>query len=288
MNTNRDLDQTLVAWLSDGPAELADRVLDAALDEVHLTRQRPRSSRPWRTLPMTSLRTWAVAAGVVLAVGVLGALVLSNTRGSAAVQATTGPTVPAASPVQSPAVAYASGVAAPSSTPGSSEPAASPSGATTAGWTPFTSARYGYTLRLPPGWSVAQSTGRWPLARTNEQPKPADHFGGTDPLTGTPNAEFSAFAVDLPAATSGDAWIAAFFAPDAKQSPSCRRSQDKYGSVDVQGHQATLWTEPHISTSCGGTYAFVVTGRRLYAFEVGGEGQEPILLALLSTVQLPG
>jgi hypothetical protein len=46
MNGHRDLDRIVGAWLTEGPAELADRVLDAALDEIHLTHQRPHRGRP--------------------------------------------------------------------------------------------------------------------------------------------------------------------------------------------------------------------------------------------------
>ena len=35
-----DLDRTARLWLQDGPDQLADRVLEAALDEIHVTRQR--------------------------------------------------------------------------------------------------------------------------------------------------------------------------------------------------------------------------------------------------------
>jgi hypothetical protein len=85
MNTNRDQDRTIFAWLSEGPAELADRVLDAALDEVHLTRQRPRLARPWRTERMTNLRTWAAAVAAIAVIAVGAALVALRPTGSSGV-----------------------------------------------------------------------------------------------------------------------------------------------------------------------------------------------------------
>jgi hypothetical protein len=60
MSTNRNFDRIAEAWLAEGPSELADRVLDAALDEVHLTSQRRRMAVPWRTpqMPMPLGRGW--------------------------------------------------------------------------------------------------------------------------------------------------------------------------------------------------------------------------------------
>ena len=72
MNTINDFDRRAAAWLADGPTELNDRVLDAALREVHLTRQRRRWSAPWRTEPMSrAFRAVAMAAATVVVVGFL-------------------------------------------------------------------------------------------------------------------------------------------------------------------------------------------------------------------------
>lgn len=98
MNTNRDLDRTVSAWLTEGPAELADRVLEAALDEIHVTRQRPRAARSWRTQRMTSLRTWAaaVAAAAIIAVG--AAALALRPAGSSGVGSGSSLTAPSAAP----------------------------------------------------------------------------------------------------------------------------------------------------------------------------------------------
>ena len=40
MTTERDFDRIATAWLADGPDELSERVIDAAVDQIHLTRQR--------------------------------------------------------------------------------------------------------------------------------------------------------------------------------------------------------------------------------------------------------
>jgi len=97
MNTTSDFDGRAAAWLADGPTELNDRVLEAALREVHLTRQRRRLSTPWRSLPMSMLPRQLVAAALVAAVAVAGVLVLANRTNVGAPPATLAPST-AASP----------------------------------------------------------------------------------------------------------------------------------------------------------------------------------------------
>jgi len=70
MNTDRDFDRIAMAWLADGPEELSDRVLDAVVDEIHVTRQRHALRLPWRFSTMTTPARVAAAAVIgVLAVG---------------------------------------------------------------------------------------------------------------------------------------------------------------------------------------------------------------------------
>lgn len=80
MTTNSDFDRHAAAFLADGPTELADRVLDAALREVHQTRQRRRWSTPWRASFM-SLR---LTAGILMAVVAVGGLAAFNLIGGTA------------------------------------------------------------------------------------------------------------------------------------------------------------------------------------------------------------
>ena len=78
MNTISDFDRRAAAWLADGPTELNDRVLDAALREVHLTHQRRRWAAP-RRIALMSLPLRAAAAIAALAVaGIVGLSVLGR------------------------------------------------------------------------------------------------------------------------------------------------------------------------------------------------------------------
>ncbi len=144
MNTTADFDRNAEAWLADGPTELADRVLDAALREVHLTKQRRRWSMPWRTSPM-SLRLNAVALVAIIATaGVTGLLLL---RGPSA-----GPPRPTAVPTASPAPTTSQ---APSAT-------VNPLLDTTA-WSAYTSSEYGFVIGHPADWSIDPAARAWNL-----------------------------------------------------------------------------------------------------------------------------
>src|SRR5262245_46348169 len=73
----RPFDQIADAFLATGPVVLPDRVLDAAFEEVHRTRQRRVLRRgPWRVPTMSTFAKVAVAAVAVIAVGFAGLTLL--------------------------------------------------------------------------------------------------------------------------------------------------------------------------------------------------------------------
>lgn len=92
MTTNSDFDRHAAAFLADGPTQLADRVLDAALTEVHLTRQRRGLAALWRFPRMNAFfRLQAAALVAVVLLG--GALVFIAPRlGPGGTLATPAPT----------------------------------------------------------------------------------------------------------------------------------------------------------------------------------------------------
>src|SRR6478735_6562084 len=71
MTDQRDLDRILGAYFVDGTDELADRVIDAALDQIDHTNQRRPLRLPWRFRTMTMPFRLATAA-------LIGALVLGG------------------------------------------------------------------------------------------------------------------------------------------------------------------------------------------------------------------
>ena len=64
-----EFDRIARSWLLEGPTRLADRVVDAALDEVHLTSQRRAFWPARRRTPMPIYLRLAAAAALVVAVG---------------------------------------------------------------------------------------------------------------------------------------------------------------------------------------------------------------------------
>jgi hypothetical protein len=142
MSTERDFDRIAEAWLAEGPSELADRVLDAALDEVHLTHQRRRPLVPRRT-PTLSIPL-RLAAGIAI-IAIVGYAGLTFLKGPGI--GSTPPPTPTSMPTASPALTPA--------------PAATLAPIDTTGWTTYTSSRYGFTLSLPPGWTSEPGDHDW-------------------------------------------------------------------------------------------------------------------------------
>jgi hypothetical protein len=143
MNTNSDFDRHAAAWLADGPTELSDRVLDAALQEVHLTQQRRRLPVPW-TNPYMSQPFRAAAAVAIVAIASLAAITLSGFGGT-----------PRPSPAPSPSPsASASILPSPSATVSID----------TSTWTNYTSSRYGFTIGHPTAWTVEPASRAWTIA----------------------------------------------------------------------------------------------------------------------------
>lgn len=137
MSSERDFDRIVMTWLGDGPTELADRVLDAALEEIHVTRQRRAPfGVPWRFPAMHPRTRLAVAAVAVLAVGAVAVTVLGPSR-----QSVGGPTaVPSAPPAASPSPS-------PTPLPGLTQT--------------FTSTTHGLAISYPAGWTTKSATAVW-------------------------------------------------------------------------------------------------------------------------------
>jgi hypothetical protein len=159
MNTNADFDRNAAAWLADGPTELADRVLDAALHEVHSTPQRRRWSAPWRA----SLMSLRFSAAAVIALIAVAGIVAFNSLGGVGTSPTAAPS-PTASPAPTAAVVAAS-----------LDPT---------GWPTYTSARYAFTIGHPADWTELPSTRAWSFELDSDQFAPrsagAEHFTSAD------------------------------------------------------------------------------------------------------------
>jgi len=98
MTDQRELDRMLGAFLGEGADELADRVIDAALDEIDHTQQR-RALRMPRRFPTMNTYSRLGAAAVIGVLAVAGTLVLVQ-RGQPGVGGSGAPSGASASPSQ--------------------------------------------------------------------------------------------------------------------------------------------------------------------------------------------
>ncbi len=271
MNQPRDPDAIIATWLDDGPVDLPDETRRAISVGLR-TQPRARRMAILGGSSMSPISRFATAAAVLLAVGALSAFVLSNRAGG-----------PGATPVPSVSAAPST-TASPSPSPSI---APSPS-ISTAGWLTFSSSRYGYDSKYPADWTAAQSTRQWSFAVDQKDwlTSAADTFiGPGGPGIGSRGPRFTAFAVDLPGGTSSDAWIAAYYGPNAKGSPEpCLHTPIDLGTKGVDGHPVAFWQEAG-PAGCGGTAGYVFVNGRLHVFTIWLSRQEPTLEALLSTVK---
>jgi len=75
MNEN-EFDLAARAWLEDGPTRMSDHAVLSALEEIHTTRQRRAVWPAWRATPVSIFARAAIAAVLVVAVGLLAVSVL--------------------------------------------------------------------------------------------------------------------------------------------------------------------------------------------------------------------
>lgn len=103
MTNQRDLDRLLGAFFADGTDELADRVIDAALDQIDHTPQRRAMRMPRRISTMTMPTRLAAAAVIgVLAIGGALYLIRPGPSGIGSPSATAASATPTATPARTP------------------------------------------------------------------------------------------------------------------------------------------------------------------------------------------
>ncbi len=221
MSTNRDFDRITSAWLADGPTELNDRVLDAALDEVHMTHQRRRPAVPWRTPIMTTPMRLAAAIAIVAIVGFAGLTVF---RGN------TGIGRPAPTP-------SCTSTALPSIAP---SPGASPFDRGT--WTTYVSNRFGFSICRPADWIVHPADHDWTFAADAADSMSPPQFTAYELFVSADTSiGISAWSVAVTPGTSVAGWLQAY-CPIAESNSPCATIQDRAVSVAMDRHAGSLVT----------------------------------------------
>ena len=217
MTTDRDFDRITKAWLADGPEELADRVLDAVVDEIHLTPQRRAWRAPWR-FPTMTFPARAATVAVIGALVIGGAVIVLGRPG----QSTVGG--PGATP--SPSVAPPPSVAASPSAAAIVVPALTQT---------FTSSLHGYTLAYPAGWTVSSATQPWATGTTTLWGNPA-----LDAIQ-TSDVRIVAASQKLASGQTPDEWLVAYCQTGGSSSSSCGpqiRIGNQIGVLDLDGSPA--------------------------------------------------
>jgi hypothetical protein len=166
MSTDNDFDRLADAWIAEGPFDLADPVLQRALDDVHRTRQRRPLGRPWRITAMPNRMPMALA--LVAIVAIAGVAIAGLSRQAPGV----GTTEPGVSPVPAPSLA------APSAAAPASSSSDVPMGFDGTGTIAFT--------RVDAGGDGSSRTWLVDPAGTNEKPfRVLAGFSGNTDLPGT-------------------------------------------------------------------------------------------------------
>jgi hypothetical protein len=270
MNVKRDPDAILAAWLEDGPSRLPDATRRAIGVATRSTDQRRRPiTAPWRLPVMNTYAKLALAAVVVVAVGAMG-LALLRPGGS------TGPggvALPSGTPSVAPSLA-------PTATP---SPDVSVDPLDTSTWTPYTSARYGYTMSHPASWSAipADRDATLTSAPIDVPDSSTDHFIDEGASYGI---LVTAFAENVPAGTTLDNWLTRWFSAATYNGQQCATTQ-VVQPITIDGRAGKI----EINDPCADTEAFVLSDGRVYGFGVWRENQEALFRAFLSTVHFaPG
>jgi hypothetical protein len=239
MNPTPDLDVAIAAWLDEGPTDLPDTTRRAIAAALPTTNQRRRSTwAPWRFSPMPAFARAAIAV-LVAAVVIGGGIYFLGPRGGG----------PGASP-------------SPSTSPERTE-RPTPTPIDPSSWVPFTTSRFGYTLRYPGDWVVTPATEAmtFEILTSSELDNTAefDHFtpsGATLP-------EFTGTSSRIPEGMSEDEWIAAYRAPVVEKfGEECFPTRDKWTPVTVDGNAGGLYR------GCAYVESTTFVGGRAYIFTV--------------------
>ena len=152
----------------------------------------------------------------------------------------------------------------------------------TESWVPFTSERYSYMIAHPPTWIATPATRAWAFETDQDEPGfsgGSDEFAERNPRTigeiedtsdfdypashqGYP-IWFTTFAVDVPAGTPEDRWIADYYASRPWMAPGfCEYADADLREIFVDGQPGTLVVG---DTDCGDS-AFVFIDGRVHVF----------------------
>lgn len=225
MNDN-DFDLTARAWLDDGPTRMSDRAILSALEEIHTTRQRRAVWPAWRATPVSIFARVAIAAVLVVAVGLLaGNVVRRQPDGS-----NVGGPSPAS---QAQVVGY-------------------PDLKTTT----FVSPTNGFSFKYLDRGGLKPATRLWDPVNDNKTD------AGFDAVETGLGAYFMAASTPIPDGVSIDAWVDRYVSPGGwlQQPGRCGLPRSRQAEITIDGQSG------RIAECMNRIEATVVAGGRLYLF----------------------
>jgi hypothetical protein len=266
MNTTRDPDTILAAWLDEGPTNLPDATRRAILTALPTTSQARRGPfAPWRLFQMTSTaRLAAVALVAVVAVGGAWYLFGPSRYGSSG------------------------NVPTPTLTPSTAAPSSQPTVPTptlptdTSSWIQFPSLIYDYSFARPSGWTLGPAAKAWAGQTSSEVwHAPADAPWVDFAYDSVSGLVMTAVETTVPAGMTDEAFIDSYMTPSAGATPTsrCRELAASMSSIVIDGHQG------RITTKCDDLAAFVAIGNRLFVFAISDTHQLAFMNAYLSTIK---
>jgi len=263
MNEN-EFDRTARAWLDDGPTRMSDRALLSALEEIHTTRQRRAWWPAWRATPMNIYTRAAIAAVLVVGVG-LAAFNILPLGGASGVG---GPPSPSPTPSLTPS---------PSATPtpiGSASPSPAPAIAIPQLTQTFVSSFNGFSIGHPENAQITPATVIWVLG--------AEQNNANYDIVATETITIRGGSVEAPdGVTIDDAWMDRSFL--GIQPGGCAYPTSTLSEITIDRQPA------RISTSCPGEVTgTVVVGRRAYEFTLFGDASNlrEVFDAYAATIKL--
>lgn len=255
MTDDRSFERAARSWLEAGPTEAPDHAVEAALLQIQTTNQERDWHVPWRTRPMTQM-TRLLAGAAAIAVVLVGGVLLLRPGSNSGIG---GPT---------PSV-----TASPSATPSAS--ASNSASAAVALTETFTSARHGFSVHYPLGWTVKDATKPWSFFGTNSW------GSGINDELNSATQRFSGASQALAVGQTADQWMTAYAngGPTSSWQPVTVGGQA--GKITYDGGPAAGGT-----ISPGGVMydAVVVSRGRAYNFNMDGKVDRPTFEGFLATV----
>jgi hypothetical protein len=253
MSDNRTFDVALQQWLDAGSDRTPAPAIDAVLLAIRTTPQERDLRILRRTPPMITPFRFAAGVAAIAILGIAAFSFSGRTLPPGNAQEPTPTIQPTAAETTSPDTTLARGPIS------------------TAGWTPYISTRYGFTISHPADWAEVPADHDWSL------PADADwRSTGAEAFVGPP-LRVSAWSVAVEPGVSAEDWIAAYC---PLSSGPCSALRDRAVTVSLDGNRGVL----HRFGS--DTQSFFLIEDRMYVVAAWRPESQNYLEAFLSTIEL--